>query len=360
MEKKSAWRFWLIGILLFFVFLYLIKSILLPFVVGMLLAYFLDPAADKLESWGFSRLLATATIIGTFFLALVLAGVALFPTVADQFSGLVGALPDTARHLQAHLQPLIDRFIDAIPPEQAEGVKTAAGNGYGTLLGGMGEFFTGLLKSGMAVVNTLSLIFITPVVAFYLLKDWDRIVVKIDRLLPLPYADIIRMQVNEIDRTLAGFIRGQAIVCMMLAVFYALGLSLVGLKFGMVVGLLTGLLVIIPYVGLLFGMALGVSLALFQFDDMAQVGLVLGVFILGQIIEGNFITPKLVGEKVGLHPVWIIFGLLTGGALFGFVGIFLAVPVTAVIGVLVRFAVSRYVGSALYRGHAAPPTLHQP
>ena len=360
MEKKSAWRFWLIGIVLFFTFLYMIKSILLPFVVGMLLAYFLDPAADKLESWGFSRLLATAGIIGAFFLALVLAGIALIPTLADQFSGLVNALPDTVSHLQAHVQPLIDRFIDAIPPEQAAGVKTAAGNGYGTLLAGAGEFFAGLLKSGMAVVNALSLVFITPVVAFYLLKDWDRIVAKIDRLLPLPYADTIRMQVREIDRTLAGFVRGQALVCMMLAAFYGIGLSAAGLKFGMAVGLLTGVLVIVPYVGLLFGMTLGVSLALFQFDDMARVGLVLAVFILGQIIEGNFITPKLVGEKVGLHPVWIIFGLLAGGALFGFVGIFIAVPVTAVIGVLVRFAVSRYVSSPLYRGHATPPTLHQP
>jgi predicted PurR-regulated permease PerM len=191
---------------------------------------------------------------------------------------------------------------------------------------------------------------ITPVVAFYLLRDWDRIVIQIDSWLPRRYAETIREQVRAVDATLAGFLRGQGTVCLILAVYYGLGLSLAGLDFGLVIGLVAGLLSFVPYVGAIVGLLLSVGLALVQFDAWMPIAIVAAVFILGQVVEGNFLTPKLVGESVGLHPVWIIFALLAGSALFGFVGLLLAIPATAVVGVGVRFGLDRYLASAYFQG----------
>ena len=206
----------------------------------------------------------------------------------------------------------------------------------------------------MAFANLISLLVITPVVAFYLLRDWDRLIARIDTWLPRDHAETIRERVREVDRTLAGFLRGQGTVCLILGLFYAIALSIAGLDFGLVVGLVAGLLSFIPYVGAIIGLVLSVGLALLQFDDWLRVAIVAGIFFVGQAVEGNFLTPKLVGESVGLHPVWIIFGLLAGGALFGFVGVLLAVPAAAVIGVGVRFALDRYLQSPYYRGGGGP------
>ena len=206
-----------------------------------------------------------------------------------------------------------------------------------------------MLSSGVAFINIISLILITPIVAFYLLRDWDKVVAHIDALLPRKRAETIRQQLVIIDNTLAGFVRGQLNVCILLGIYYAIFLTILGLNFGFVIGLATGFLVIFPYVGLLVGMAAGITVAFFQFGEMSQVLMVLGVFISGQVIEGNFVTPKLVGDKVGLHPVWIIFAMLAGGALFGFVGVLLAVPMAAVIGVLIRFGLGEYQKSSYFQ-----------
>jgi predicted PurR-regulated permease PerM len=189
---------------------------------------------------------------------------------------------------------------------------------------------------------------ITPVVTFYLLRDWDKLVAKLDQWLPRDSAETIRAQVALVDETLAAFARGQAIVCLLLGVFYGIGLTLVGLEYGLIIGLVTGLISFVPYFGMLTGMVVGVGLAFVQFDSLMPVVMVLAVFGVGQVIEGNVVTPKLVGDRIGLHPVWMIFALMAGGALFGFMGILLAVPVAATIGVLSRFALSRYLAGPLY------------
>ena len=199
-----------------------------------------------------------------------------------------------------------------------------------------------------------ALILITPVVAFYLLDDWDHIVARVDNLLPRSHADTIRTQVGIINQTLAGFLRGQMNVCLILSTYYAVLLSILGLHFSIVIGISTGMLVIVPYAGWALGAIIGIGVALFQFDSHAHTGAIAGVFLAGQVLEGYFLTPKLVGKKVGLHPVWIIFGMLCGAALFGFVGVLLAVPVTAVLGVLIRFATQHYLLSGYYRGDAKP------
>lgn len=354
--ENSHWRIWLVVIALLFGFIFLIKSILLPFVVGILTAYFLDPAADKLEKWGASRAMATTIITIGFFVSVVLVLVLIVPVVLDQLSGLLSSLPQYVDEWQLRYGAQLQEWIDHIGPEQFAAVKSSISNISGTLLGMIGNFLGSVLQSGFAVVNLLSLIFITPVVAFYLLKDWDHITARIDLLLPRRYAPVIREQIEAVDNTLAGFIRGQTNVCLFLATFYSIGLSLTGVKFGIIIGIITGFLAILPYVGIAFGFTLGISVAFFQFADSHDILYVVLVFVLGQIIEGNFVTPRLVGEKVGLHPVWIIFGMLAGAALFGFVGILIAVPISAVIGVFVRFILKRYLASDLYHsGLVTPP-----
>lgn len=350
---SRRWLFWLalgIGLLLF---LYLIRSILLPFVLGVFTAYFLDPAADKLEKLGFSRGMSTLLITMGFFMTILLVSVTVIPIITSQLSGLIMAIPGFVADFQdkyaSILSGRLDGFLDM---DQA---KSATANVSTVLIKLMGDFLTGLLHSGATLINLLSLVLITPIVAFYLLRDWDRILMQLDNYLPRTEAQTIRAQLAIINRTLSGFIRGQFNVCLILGTFYAVGLSLAGLNFGLLIGLATGFLVIFPYVGLILGMTTGIMVAFFQFDTMAPVLTVLAIFVLGQILEGYFITPRLVGEKVGLHPVWIIFGMLAGAALFGFVGILLAVPVTAVIGVLIRFALDQYLQSHYYRGSPPAP-----
>lgn len=346
------WLFWLGLALGFLLFLYLIRSILLPFVLGIFTAYFLDPAADKLEKWGLSRGLAVLVITVSFFLGVTLAALLIAPIIINQLSGLLSALPDYLLTFEQRYETRLTQWLGALPGEYIERVKAGVANFSGVMVGMLGNFATGIFQSGMLIVNLLSLMLITPVVAFYLLRDWDKITARLDNLLPRPYAPTIREQLAIIDATIAGFVRGQLNVCLLLGAFYAIGLSLVGLKFGILIGLVTGLLVIFPYVGMILGMGTALAIAFFQFDNSLDIGLVVVVFALGQIIEGYFVTPKLVGEKVGLHPVWIIFGMLAGAALFGFVGVLLAVPITAVIGVLVRFALWHYLQSSYYHGEA--------
>lgn len=344
------WLFWLSLGVLFLLFLYLIKSILLPFVVGILAAYFLDPAADRLEKTGLSRNMATAAITAAFFLLVILLCLWIPPVIIDQFAGLVETLPGYINAMSQQYGEKITHWLGALPAAQIENMQKSLSDISGALLRFAGDATLGLFQSGAVIINLLSLLLITPVVTFYLLRDWDALIARINALLPKAHAAVIREQLAIMDRTLAGFVRGQLNVCFLLAAYYGIGLSLVGLKFGLVIGVLTGFLVILPYVGMAFGLILGLGIALFQFDSYFPILMVLAVFVTGQIIEGYFITPKLVGSKVGLHPVWIIFGMLAGAALFGFVGILLAIPVTAVIGVLIRFSLSQYLQSSYYHG----------
>ena len=210
------------------------------------------------------------------------------------------------------------------------------------------NILSNILSSSIAVINLFALIFITPIVTFYLLRDWDLALNKISTYIPKKYKVEVTDQFVAIDKVLSAYIRGQTNVCLILGVFYAVGLSMVGLDFGFLIGFLTGIFTFIPYFGVFIGMVIGTILALLQFDTYLPILLVLGVFILGQFIEGNFITPKLVGKKVGIHPVLIIFSLLVGGSLFGFLGVLFAIPTIAVIGVLVRSFFKKYIKSEFY------------
>lgn len=334
----------------FGILLYLLKSVLLPFVAGILVAYCLDPLADWLERAGCSRTLATAIITAGFFLAVGLGVVVIFPLLQDQIVGLAHRMPAAVEAVRERALPLIERLHTQLTDEQVAKLKDAAGGYAGDAVKWVTQFVKDLLSGGVAVFQLISLLIITPLVSFYLLRDWDRIVERFNTLLPRDMAPTIREQMAAIDATIDGWMRGQAMVCLILGIWYGLGLTVVGLEFGLVVGFLTGLVSFIPYFGCGIGLIVALGIALAQFGIGAKIVMVVGVFAIGQIVEGYVLTPRLVGEKVGLHPVWVIFALFAGGALFGFTGVLLAVPAAAVIGVLIRFAISRYKESELYRG----------
>ncbi|MDA0305501.1 MAG: AI-2E family transporter [Proteobacteria bacterium] len=348
LEKQSL--FWLIGLAIFLVLLNALSSVLMPFVAGMAIAYCLDPVADWLENRGASRAMATTLIVGVAFVLAVGGMILLFPVLQAQVVSLATLIPGLIDTIRDYLKPLLERLKADLPPDALEHMKTAVGNYAGTAM----KWFAGLIgdiwRGGIAFFNVLSLLVITPVVAFYLLRDWDLIVKRLDSYLPIAAAAVIREQIRAIDATIAGFVRGQAIVCMVLAFFYAIGLTLVGLKSGMLVGIGAGAISFIPYLGAATGLCIGVAIALAQFSDWMPVAIVALIFIIGQTAESYILTPRLVGDRIGLHPVWIIFALMAGGALFGFTGVLLAVPVAAIIGVLLRFGLGRYKESPLFLG----------
>ncbi|MGB0747903.1 MAG: AI-2E family transporter [Magnetospiraceae bacterium] len=342
---------WMISGIVFLLLVFVLRDVLMPFVAGMVIAYLLDPLADKLEAKGLSRLSATIVITVGFFLLLLIGLAILLPTLQVQILGFSKRLPDYLNALRGFILPLIEQF-QLVAPDAVDKIRDATGGYIGTMLKWLGGVLAGLLSGGMAIVNILSLLVLTPLVTFYFIRDWDVMVAKIDGWLPRDSARSIREIMGDINITLSGFVRGQSTVCFILGVFYALGLSLIGLDFGLVVGIVAGLISFIPYFGSLLGFGTGLAIAIAQFGDWQHPLMVVAVFGIGQLAEGNFLTPKLVGDKVGLHPVWVIFALLAGGSLFGFTGVMLAVPVAAVIGVVVRFALKQYLDSPFYKGNS--------
>lgn len=355
LQKQAS--FWLLALLGFIGVLWLLQDILLPFIAGFVLAYFLDPVADALERLKIPRVLATLIILSVAIAGVVIGVLVVIPVLADQALKLAQDLPALAQALVARL--------DEVTPQALKDMLAKAG---GTSTGSLGDmagkatgWFATVVQSvwsgGMALVNVLSLLIITPIVAFYLLSDWDKLVAKVDSWLPRDHVEEVRMIARNIDSAMAGFIRGQGTVCLLLGLFYAIGLSLAGLKFGLAIGLGAGLLSFVPYVGAIIGGVLAIGVGLVQFwPDYSAVILIIGIFVAGQFIEGNFLSPKLVGGSIGLHPVWMMFALLAFSYLFGFVGLLLAVPLAAVVGVLVRYGISRYLGSKLYTG-VPPPVI---
>ncbi len=348
-ETNRTWN-WIAGLAVFAVLLYLLSGVLMPFVAGLAVAYFLDPVADRLEKWGASRAVATSLILLAFFFTVAGGLVLLFPLLQGQVVGLAARLPDLISALRDQAEPLLRQLQAGLPADALDRLGEAAGAYAGEAVHWITRLLADLWSGGMAFISLLSLVVITPVVAFYLLRDWDLIVARLDSLLPMDMAPTIRQQVSEIDGAIAAFVRGQATVCLVLSIYYGAGLTLIGLQSGLIVGIGAGLISFIPYFGAAMGLIVGLGIAIAQFGDWQPVVLVAAVFALGQTAESYLLTPKLVGEKVGLHPVWLIFALLAGGALFGFTGVLLAVPAAAVIGVMVRFGLSRYKDSSLYLG----------
>lgn len=352
MTTREQVRIWLVALAVAIGLLWLLNDILLPFVAGIAVAYFLDPVVDRLERHGVSRDWGSILVLALFFLAMLFVALMIVPVLHSQVVGLTERLPKAVAGFRDSVLPLVrdviarfDIDVDGARSALQEVAKDAA------------NFVVGVLKrtlsGGLAVFNLLSLLLITPIVAYYMLRDFDIMTGKVRSLLPRQHEAAIGKLLSDIDRVLDSFVRGQGTVCLILGTFYAVSLSLVGLDFGLIIGLISGLVSFVPFVGVAVGLVLSMLTALTQFlpeGDYLRIGIVAAIFVAGQVAEGNYLTPKLLGDRIGLHPVWVMFALLAGGALAGFVGVLIAVPVAAAAGVMVRHGIDRYTDSRLYRG----------
>jgi predicted PurR-regulated permease PerM len=340
--------FWLVCAVAILLILWLLRGMLMPFVLGMALAYVCDPAADRLEALRVPRWLATLAMLGVMVGAVILLFVLVLPLIVNQIVQLAQQAPRYVHLLRVDILPQINQLVDRVGGSHADEIRHAAqsyvGNAGSWLLGILGHLWTG----GLAIADVLYVLLLTPLVAFYFLRDWDFMVAKIDSWLPRRQTAMIRELAHEIDSILAGFVRGQATVCLIFAIYYSVALTVAGLDFGIIIGIGAGILTFIPYLGAIAGLIASLCVAFVQFDDYSRVAIVAGVYVLGHMVEANLVTPNLVGDKVKLHPVWVLFALLAGGALFGFTGVLLAVPAAAVIGVVVRFALKQYLASSFY------------
>lgn len=343
--------YWSAAAIVFLAILWFLGDVLLPFVLAGAIAYCLDPIADRLERLGLSRMLATIVITIFAIVLFTVLVLLVVPTLVRQAEDLAAVAPQLLQSIQTFLT---ERFPDLL--DEGSTLRQSLSDLGETLRARGAEFFNQIVSGALGIINVVLLVVLVPVITFYLLLDWDNLVAKIDSLLPRDHAPVIRRLATQIDGTLASFIRGQGTVCLILGTYYAAGLMLVGLQFGLVVGFVAGLITFIPYVGAVVGGVLAVGLALFQFwGEWWWIAVVAGIFGLGQFIEGNILTPYLVGTSVGLHPVWLIFALSVFGGLFGFVGMLVAVPLAAALGVVARFGVEQYKSSRLYRGLDTSP-----
>lgn len=360
-----AWHkqvtFWLTVLGLFIAAAWLLSSVLLPFVAGLALAYFLNPVTTRLERWGVNRLVASLATIALTLLLAILLMLLVVPIFGSQLAAFIQRLPEYIVKLQ-----------NMMTGERAEWLRDFVGDRMPSIQQGLSELVTqgatymltliqGLWTGGQALISLFSLLVITPVVAFYILNDWEHMVDKVDSWLPVKHRAVIRDLARQMDSAIAGFVRGQSMVCVILGSFYAISLTMTGLNFGFVIGFVSGIITFIPYVGSLTGLVLAGGVAIVQFfPDYSMIAIVIGIFVVGQFIEGYVLSPKLVGDSVGLPPVWLMFALLAFGYLLGFLGLLLAVPLAAAVGVLVRFAIGRYLQSSLYTGEDEPRTLPPP
>ena len=356
MRAERQVLFWVTAAAALILVIALLKDILLPFVAGVALAYFLTPLADRLVALGLNRIVASLLIVATLAVIVVAALILVVPVIVAQAQDLIAALPGEI----TRLREMIETWA-----------RERLGPGFGGLDGQIGRASDALAENwaslagwaassiwsrGLAIVNFLALMLVTPLVVFYLLIDWHAMLEKVDGWLPRAHAASIRTLASDMNDSVAAFIRGQGTVCLILAALYAIALSAIGLNYGLLIGLATGLMAFIPFVGWALGFLMATAVAVMQYwPDMLPILLVVGVFLAVQGLDAGFLSPTIVGSKIGLHPVWLIFALFVFSYLFGLVGTLVAVPLAAALGVLIRFALDVYLGSRVYQGALPPP-----
>ena len=355
MQRHQQILFWLVALLLLVATIGLLKDILLPFVAGMAIAYFLNPLAERLTRLGMKRVWASALLVAVGGVIVVATLVFLVPLVVNQAQQLMMTAPTEVERIREALEGWARARLGARFPAFEAGLARAMSGLADNWTALAGAVAKSVFDRGMAVFNFASLLLVTPLVVFYLLVDWHPMMAKVDEWLPRQHADTIRALGNDINSAVSAFIRGQGTVCLALGAFYAIGLSVVGLKYGLLVGLATGILAFVPFVGWALGLITALVMAVLQFwPDATPLLMVAAVFLGGQALDAGFLSPSIVGSKIGLHPVWLIFALFVFSYLFGFVGMLVAVPVAAAIGVLVRYGLKVYLASPVYHGHDAP------
>ncbi len=343
--------FWACALLVFIALLWLLNDVLLPFVAGMVLAYLLDPLVRRLQRLGFSRAIASVTIVGIMIVLLALALILILPVLGEQIAHFVERVPQYFERIRQIVQEQSQGWLGRMVGEKLPEAQKQLGGVASSAAGWVAGFLTSLWSGGKALISVISLLIITPIVAFYLLIDWENMIRTVDSWIPVQHRETVRGLAREMDAAISGFVRGQALVCLILGTFYSVALISIGLNFGLLIGITAAILGFAPYIGTLTGFLLAVGVAVAQFwPDWTMPVIAACIFMAGQFVEGNILQPFLVGKEIGLHPVWLMFALIAFGVLFGFVGLLVAVPVAAAIGVLVRFLLRQYLASPYYTG----------
>lgn len=343
--------FWVPGLLLLLgVFFWLFSEVLTPFVLGLTIAYLLNPALLRLEKLNINRTLATVFLLTLFFVAVILLLILIIPPLYREIAQLVQTAPDFLQALGDRFQPYLSLVQERVESGELEqNIRNAVENNISNAFSLSSSILSGLLSGGAAIASFLSILLITPLVAFFMMREWPSLVKKTDDLLPRDNYDVIKGLIGKIDGKISGFVRGQLMVALFLGIIYAIALSIAGLDYGFLIGLVSGFLSIIPLFGSIVGFIVGVTVAWIQTSEITFVLTIAVIFVCGQLLEGNVIAPKLLGESVGMHPLWILFSILAGASLLGIVGMLIAVPLAATIGVLVGFALEKYQDSEYYQ-----------
>jgi len=350
MNLKNQAIFWIATTILFLTFVWLFSQILLPFVAGITIAYLLNPLLKRLGELNMSRTLATILILTVFLVIVIALAVLLLPPLYRELVEFAEKAPSYIDSLWSRFEPymkIVEETVDERDLDQS--ISEAIKGNVSSALSAGSNLFESLLNGGRALAGFLTFIVVTPLVAFFMMIEWSSITAWIDDVLPRHSHDTIKSLLTRIDKKIAGFIRGQLLVSLSLGILYAVALSVAGLQYGFLIGLAAGVLSIIPLFGSTVGLLISVIVAYLQSGEIYFVAIIAGIFFFGQFLEGNFIAPKLIGQSVGLHPLWILFALMAGGALLGLVGMLIAVPVAATAGVLFSFAIDQYRDSKYYK-----------
>ena len=354
MTLRTHFYFWAGTFLAFLAFIYVFKGVLLPFVLGIAIAYLLNPLVNAMGRVKISRSISAVLILGIFYLVIGAIIAVLSPLLYRQAVEFADDLPGYIESASNYAEPYIQKALAFLGEENTEDIKTAISSQSGTAADVAKNLLEKMIAGGAALFDVFSVLVLTPIVAYFMMKEWPGITKWAEDLLPQEHKNTILKLFKEIDEKLSGFVRGQISVAVILGVGYAIALTLAGLKYGFLIGLMSGLLSVIPMVGSALGLLVSVIVAWFQAGDLVYVAIIAAIFLAGQLIEGNILSPKIVGDSVGLHPLWIFFALLAGGSLFGILGMLLAVPVAAVAGVLLAFALTQYKASSYFKGKAKP------
>ncbi len=352
-NPKAHLYFWSITAVLLIAFVWIFKSVLTPFVLGIAIAYLLNPVVNKIVKLKIPRLVAVLILLVIFFIFTTVVIILAAPPLYREAVALANNVPEYIDKIMALLEPYLLIAQEKLGGDYISHVQTMLKDNAGKFLQISGGVAGGIASGWQAVIGTATTVILTPLVAFFMMQEWPKITKWIDDLIPRKHEKTIKSLLKDMDAKVSGFVRGQITVAFFLGVIYALSLTIAGLNYGFLIGISAGFLSIIPLVGSTLGLVVSVVVAWFQMGDWGFVGLIAGIFIIGQLVEGNILTPKLVGDSVGLHPLWVLFALMAGGGLFGIVGMLLAVPVAAVVGVLLSFAILEYKDSSIYRDRPA-------
>ncbi len=341
---NDKFKWFLVLVILALLLLWYLSDILAPFIIGAIIAYLLDPLADKLQSFGISRLFTALMISVVSVSILIILVILILPIIFDQANQVLQIFPTIVNEIYSIMEKVFKLF-------GLGEVKDIDLVGFSGKINEISPFFIkSIFGSSIAILNFIFLLIVAPIVAIYLLVDWDKIIREIEKFIPRRFEKVASEIALEMHITIASFLRGQISVCIILALFYAVCLTVIGLKYGLLLGIFSGFISFIPLIGAILGGLLALIISLSQYWQTPEwVGVVLAIFLLGQFLEGNILTPRLVGKSVKLHPLWIIFSIAFFGTYLGWVGVILAVPLAACIAVLVRFSLKVYFDSDFYQ-----------